>query len=570
MVAAEFGFDVKLQAEIGQEAREEEKEEQLVGRAPIVTVMGHVDHGKTSLLDYIRKTNVVAGEVGAITQHIGAYEITYDGKRIVFLDTPGHEAFTAMRSRGTQITDIVVLIVAADEGVRPQTIEAIDHARAGGVPIIVAVSKIDKPGANPDDIRTQLANHNLLAEDWGGKTIFVNISSKTGEGVDKLQELILLQAEMMDLKADPSIRGQGVVVEAKLEKGRGAVPTVLIQRGSCKVGDPIVAGVHHGRIRTIHNDRDQRLQDIGPATPAQFTGLSGVPQAGDSFLVVKDDQEAREITSKRGQVRREYDSRRPLGAVTLEKIYDQIQDGQIQEVRLIIKGDVDGSVEVLSDTLSKISTEEVRTAIIRQAVGAVTESDVLLAAASDAIIIGFQVGLELRARELAAREKVDVRRYDVIYEAETDVKKALEGLLAPTLSEEFVGMAEVREIFKVPKIGAIAGCYVKEGRIQRKDRVRLTRDGRTIYSGNIASLRRFKEDAREVKEGFECGIGIENYNAIKVGVLIEAIENPGSSKAAAIRTGATARRTIFLDQPRREISDETVQAVTKTRHADTA
>jgi len=524
MIAAEFEFDVKLQEEIGVEARQEESDEELIARAPVVTVMGHVDHGKTSLLDYMRKTNVVGGEAGAITQHIGAYEVTHNDNRIVFLDTPGHEAFTAMRSRGAQITDIVVLIVAADEGIRPQTIEAIDHARAASVPIVVAISKIDKPGAKPDDIRTQLANHNLLVEDWGGKTIAVDISSKTGEGIDKLLEMILLQAEMMDLQADPLIRAQGIVVEACLEKGRGTVATILVKRGTCKIGDPIVAGVQRGRIRTIHNDRDTRLESIGPATPAQITGLSGVPQAGDSFLVVKDDQEAREITSKRNQVKREHDSRRPHGAVTLERVFDQIQDGQIQEVRLIIKGDVDGSVEVLSDTLSKIATDEVRTAIIHHGVGAITESDVLLAAASDAIIMGFQVAPDARARELAAKEKVDIRRYDIIYEAEDDIKKALEGLLTPTLSEELVGMAEVRDLFKVPKVGVIAGCHVKEGRIMRKDRVRLTRDGKVIYSGNISSLRRFKDDAREVKEGFECGIGIENYNDLKVGDLIEAIE----------------------------------------------
>ena len=524
MVAAEFEFDVKLQEEIGVEARQEESEKELVSRAPVVTVMGHVDHGKTSLLDFIRKTNVVGGEAGAITQHIGAYEVTHNDKRIVFLDTPGHEAFTAMRSRGAQLTDIVVLIVAADEGIRPQTIEAIDHARAASVPIVVAISKIDKPGANPEDIRTQLANQNLLVEDWGGKIIAVNISSKTGEGIDKLLEMILLQAEMMDLQADPIIRAQGLVVEACLEKGRGTVATILVQRGTCKIGDPIVAGVQRGRIRTIHNDREVSLKTIGPATPAQITGLSGVPQAGDSFLVVKDDQEAREITSKRSQVKREHDSRRPHGAVTLERVFDQIQDGQIQEVKLIIKGDVDGSVEVLSDTLGKISTDEVRTAIIHHGVGAITESDVLLAAASDAIIMGFQVAPDARARELAAQEKVDIRRYNVIYEAEDDIRKALEGLLAPALSEKLVGMAEVRDLFKVPKIGVIAGCHVKEGRIMRKDKVRLTRDGKVIYSGNISSLRRFKDDAREVKEGFECGIGIENYNDLKVGDMIEAVE----------------------------------------------
>jgi translation initiation factor IF-2 len=524
MVAGEFGFTVRLQAEIGEEAREVEVEGQLEVRAPVVTVMGHVDHGKTSLLDYIRKTNVVAGEAGAITQHIGAYEVQHNKHRIVFLDTPGHEAFTAMRSRGAQITDIVVLIVAADEGVRPQTVEAIDHARAASVPIVVALSKIDKPGANLDNVRTELSKHGLLVEEWGGKTIAVPISSKSGEGIDRLLEMILLQAEMLDLKADPMIRGQGVVVDAKLEKGRGSVVTVLIQRGTCRVGDPIVAGTYSGHVRTIHNDRDQRLDKIGPATPAQITGLAGVPQAGDTFLVVKDDQEAREITARRGQVKREYDARRPQGAISLEQVFNRIKEGQIKEVRLIIKADVDGSAEVLADTLGKIETSEVKTSIIRRGVGAITESDVLLAAASDAIIIGFQVSPDPRARELAAQEKVDIRRYEVIYEAENDVKKALEGLLSPTLTEQFVGLAEVREIFKVPKTGVVAGCYVREGRVSRKDRVRLTRDGKQVYAGNISSLRRFKDDTREVKEGFECGIGIENYNDIKVGDLIEALE----------------------------------------------
>jgi translation initiation factor IF-2 len=524
MVASEFDFETRVRTEIGEEVRQEEHEEALVVRAPVVTVMGHVDHGKTALLDYIRKTNVIAGEAGAITQHVGAYEVHHNDQRIVFLDTPGHEAFTAMRARGTQLTDIVVLVVAADEGVRPQTIEAIDHARAAGVPIIVAISKIDKPGAAPDDVRTQLANHNLMAEEWGGKTITVEISSKSCEGIDKLQEMILLQAEMMDLKADPSIRAQGVIVDSRLEKGRGPVATVLIQKGSCKIGDPIVAGIHSGRIRTIVDDRDRKLKVIGPSTPAQITGLSGVPQAGDSFLAVKDDQEAREITLKRDQVKREYDSRRPQGAITLDKVFDRIQEGQIKEVRLIVKADVDGSVEVLSDTLGKIATSEVKTNLIRQGVGAITESDVLLAAASDAIIIGFQVAPDSRARVLAKEEKVDIRLYDIIYEAEDDVKKALEGLLAPTLSERSVGLAEVRDTFKVPKAGTIAGCYIKEGRIPRKDKIRLTRDGKVILTGNISSLKRFKEDTKEVKEGFECGIGIENFNDIKVGDLIEAIE----------------------------------------------
>jgi translation initiation factor IF-2 len=523
-VAAEFGFDTKAMTEIGEEVQQEEREGSLQARAPVVTVMGHVDHGKTSLLDFIRKTNVVGGEAGAITQHIGAYEVNHNGQRIVFLDTPGHEAFTAMRARGTQITDIVVLIVAADEGVMPQTLEAIDHARAASVPIVVAISKIDKPGANSNDVKAQLAKHNILVEAWGGKTIAVEISAKTGEGIDRLLEMILLQAEMMALKADPGIRGQGVIIEARLEKGRGPVATVLIQRGTISVGDPIVAGVYSGHVRTITDDRDRRLAGIGPSTPAQITGLGGVPQAGDSFMVAKDDQEAREITLKRSQIKREYDSRRPHGPVTLDRIFNQIQEGQIKDVRLIIKADVDGSAEVLSDTLGKIATHEVKTSIIREGVGAITESDVLLAAASDAIIIGFQVTLDPRARELAKQEKVDVRLYDIIYEAEEHVKKALEGLLPPEISEQFVGSAEVRETFRVPKAGMIAGCYVREGHISRKDKVRLLRDGKLVYSGTISSLRRFKDDVKDVKEGFECGIGIENFNDIKVGDLIEAIQ----------------------------------------------
>lgn len=524
MIASEFGFDIRVAMEIGESAKEEEQEETLATRAPVVTIMGHVDHGKTSLLDYIRKSNVVAGEAGAITQHIGAYEVTHEGNKIVFLDTPGHEAFTAMRARGTQITDIVVIVVAADEGVKPQTVEAIDHSRAADVPIIVTISKIDKPTAKLDEVQTQLANHNLLSEDWGGKTITVGISSKTGEGINKLLDMIILQAEMLDLKADPSIRAQGVVVDARLERGRGPVATVLVRKGTCKIGDTIVAGVQSGRIRTIANDRDQRIREVGPSTPAQITGFSGVPEAGDSFLVVKSDQEAKEISLKRSQIKREYEYRRPHAPVSLAGIYDQIQEGQIKEVRLIIKGDVGGSVEVLSDTLGKIATDEVKTNIIRQGVGAITESDVLLAAASDAIIIGFQVSPDVRARTMARHENVDIRFYDVIYEAEDDIKKALEGLLSPDVSEKLVGLTEVRDTFRVPKIGLIAGCYVREGRIYRNAKVRLMRDGKLIYTGVVSSLKRFKEDVREVKESFECGIGIENFNDIKIGDTIEAFE----------------------------------------------
>lgn len=524
MIAAEYEKEVNKVAEIGEEALELESEENLEKRAPVVTVMGHVDHGKTSLLDHIRESNVVSGEAGAITQHIGAYEVTYNGERIAFLDTPGHEAFTAMRARGAHITDVVILVVAADDGVRPQTIEAIDHARAANVPIIVAINKIDKPNANPDMVRTELSNYNLLDESWGGKTIMVEVSAKQGTNLDKLLEMILLQAEMMDLQADSTIRGQGVVVDAKLEKGRGPVITVMVQRGSCFVGDPVVAGTCFGRIRTIVNDKDQLLDEIGPSTPAQITGLNGVPQAGDSFMACETDQEAKEISLKRSQVKREHDVRNRIGGVSLDQIFDRIKEGQIKELRLVIKGDVDGSVEVLSDTLGKIATDEVKTNIIHKGVGAVTESDVLLASASDAIIIGFHINIDSRARELAKTEKVDIRTYDIIYEAEDDIKKALEGMLSPELSERFVGMAEVRDTFKVPKIGLIAGCYVKEGRISRKDKVKLIRNGKVIFTGNLSSLKRFKDDAKEVKEGFECGIGLENYNDVKVGDVIEANE----------------------------------------------
>ncbi|MBU8933128.1 MAG: translation initiation factor IF-2 [candidate division Zixibacteria bacterium] len=524
MIAAEFGFEIKQMAEAGDVAREDEQEANMVHRAPVVTIMGHVDHGKTSLLDYVRHTNVVAGEAGAITQHIGAYEIDFDGNGITFLDTPGHEAFTAMRARGTQITDIIVLIVAADDGVQPQTVEAIDHARAASVPIIVAINKIDKPNADLDQVRTQLANHNLISEEWGGKTIMVEISAKVGTGVDDLLKMILLQAEMMDLEADPEIRGQGVIVDSRLEKGRGPVATVLIQKGTCKVTDSIVAGVFSGHIRTITDDKNQSVKSVGPSRPAQITGLGGVPQAGDSFMVVASAQEAKEISIKRAQIKREHDARRAHGRMTLDKVFDRIKEGQIKELRLIIKGDVDGSVEVLADTLGKIATDEVKTNIIHMAVGAVTESDVLLATASDAVIIGFQVGPDVRAREAAKKEKVDVRRYEVIYEAEQDVRKALEGMLAPTISENFVGSAEVRDLFKVPKIGTIAGCYITTGRVQRKDKCRLVRDGKSIYTGQLSSLKRFKDDAREVKESFECGIGLENYNDLKVGDTLEFFE----------------------------------------------
>ncbi len=524
MIADDYGLQIVLVAEVGEDTLQEENTDDLIKRAPVVTVMGHVDHGKTSLLDYIRNANVVSGEAGAITQHIGAYDVVCNGEKITFLDTPGHEAFTAMRARGAQITDIVVLVVAADDGVRPQTIEAIDHARAANVPIVVAINKIDKPNANPDSIRNELSNQNLLSEEWGGKTIMVEISAKHGTNVEKILEMILLQAEMLDLMADPKIRAQGVVVDARLEKGRGTVVTVLVQKGTCKVGDSVVAGVQRGRIRTITDEKNNPISCITPSMPAQITGLGGVPQAGDSFMACLNDQEAREISGKRAIIKREHDARNNLGGITLDQIFERIKEGQIKELRLIIKGDVDGSVEVLSDTLGKIQTNEVKTTILRKSVGAISESDVILAAASGAFIIGFHVSIDSRARELAKKEKVDIRLYDIIYEAEDDVKKALEGMLSPVISEKFVGEAEVRDIFKVPKIGSIAGSYVRSGRFKRSDKVKLSRDGKIIYTGTLNSLRRFKDDVKEVKEGFECGIGLENYNDIKVGDIIEAYE----------------------------------------------
>jgi translation initiation factor IF-2 len=523
-LSLECGYNIKESEEIGEEARDAEDEENLIVRAPVVTVMGHVDHGKTSLLDYLRKTDVVADEAGDITQHIGAYVVKTSGGEITFIDTPGHEAFTAMRARGAQITDMVILVVAADDGVMPQTIEAIDHARAANVPIIVAINKMDKPDANPDRVKQQLAKQNISPEEWGGKTVMVEVSAKTGLGIDNLLESILFQAELLDIKADPIIRGQGIVIEANLEKGRGPSCTVIIQKGTVKVGDPVCAGPYYGRVRAMLNERDRALEKVGPSQPVKLTGLHGIPQAGDSFMVVKDDHEARQIAIRRMQIKREHDMRRGFGPATLENIYEQIKEGQMKELRLIIKADVDGSAEVLSETLGRIATEEVRTAIIRKGVGAVTESDILLAATSGAVVIGFNVRPDTRARETAAREKVDVKFYDIIYEVEEDVRKALEGMLSPEIQESVVGLAEIRQVFKVPRVGAIAGCFVKDGVINRSDKVRIIRDGRVIFTGSMSSLKRFKDDVREVSNGYECGIGVEDFNDIKVGDSIETFK----------------------------------------------
>ncbi|MCH7877849.1 MAG: translation initiation factor IF-2 [candidate division Zixibacteria bacterium] len=525
MLCLENGFGIQQKTEVGEFAKQEESPEDSVKRPPVITVMGHVDHGKTSLLDYLRKTDVVSSESGSITQHIGAYQITSPaGEKLTFLDTPGHQAFTAIRALGAQVTDLVILVVAADDAVMPQTVEAIDHAKAAGAPIVVAINKIDKPEANVERIKQELTKHGLVVEEWGGDTVMAPISAKTGEGIDKLIEMVVLTADLLDLKADPNIRGQGVVIEARLEKGKGAVATALVMKGSVEIGSSMVAGSNFGRVRTLSDDRGEELARVGPGTPVQITGLDGVPQAGDSFLIVANDAEAREISSKRAQIKREYDYRKPRGHATLENIFSRIKEGQIKELAALIKGDVDGSVEVLAETMTAIQHDEVRVRIVHKGVGAITESDVLLAATSDAIIFGFHVGPTPRAREVAAREHVDIRHYEIIYEVENDVRKALEGMLAPTLEERHIGRAEVRDTFKAPKVGQIAGCYVQDGTIKRIHRVNLMRDGKKIYTGDIDSLRRFKDDVREVESGYECGIHIENFNDIKVGDVMETFE----------------------------------------------
>ena len=523
LVADEFDFDIELQEEFTAEALEdvEDEPETLERRPPVVTIMGHVDHGKTSLLDHIRKENVVAGESGGITQHIGAYKVDIGGdKQITFLDTPGHEAFTAMRARGAQLTDIVVLIVAADDAVMPQTVEAINHSLAANVPIVIAINKIDKPGANIEKIKQQLADRNILVEDWGGKYQCVEISAKTGLNIEQLLEKILLEAEMLDLKANPDRNTRGVVIESELDKGKGITGTILVQKGTLKIGNPFVAGIYQGKVRAMFDERGRKVNSAAPSTPVLVLGFEGAPQAGDTYVVVDSEKVARDIGLKRQRLKREQDQKQ-VHHITLDEIAKQISIGGVKDLPLIVKGDVDGSVEALSDSFMKLSTEEVVIKVIHKGVGGISESDVLLAAASGAIIIGFHVRPNLNARKLAEKENVDIRLYNVIYAAIDEVKSALEGLLSPVISEEIVGTLEVRDTFKVPKFGTVAGCYVLDGKISRSDKIRLVRDGIIVNEGDIGSLKRFKEDVKDVDAGYECGLNINGYNDIKVGDVIE-------------------------------------------------
>ncbi len=526
IVAEEFGFQTEyITTELSEAvAAVEDSEEDLLPRPPIVTVMGHVDHGKTSLLDYIRQANVIAGEAGGITQHIGAYHVTLaDGRKITFLDTPGHEAFTAMRARGAKVTDLVIIIVAADDAVMPQTVEAINHAAAAGVPIVFAINKIDKPHANPDKIKEELSAMNYLVEDWGGKYQSQEISAKKGIGVEELMEKVLLEAEMLDLKANPNRNAVGAVLESSLDKGRGYVATVLVQSGTLKVGDIILAGTHYGKVKAMFNERNQKVTEAGPAVPVLILGLNGAPTAGDTFNVLDSEQEAREIATKREQLQREQ-SARTTKMITLEDIGRRRAIGNFQELNIIVKGDVDGSIEALSDSLLKLSTEEIQVNVIHKAVGAISESDVDLAAASDAIIVGFQVRPSQTARKAAEREGVDIRIYSVIYQAIEEVKDAMAGMLAPELKEEVTGTAEVLQTYHISKVGTIAGAIVREGKIKRTNKVRLIRDGIVRYTGELGSLKRFKDDAKEVASGYDCGLSIVGYNDLQVGDIIEGFE----------------------------------------------
>jgi translation initiation factor IF-2 len=532
IVAEEFGYQVEfVTADIEESIEEvEDNPEDLEMRAPIVTVMGHVDHGKTSLLDYIREENVIAGESGGITQHIGAYGVTLEsGQKIAFLDTPGHEAFTAMRARGAQVTDIAIVVVAADDDIMPQTKEAISHAQAAGVPIVFAINKIDKPTANPDKIKEGLAAMNLLVEDWGGKIQSHDISAKTGQGVNELLEKVLLEAELLELKANPDKPAVGTVVEAFLDKGRGYVATILVQAGTLKVGDYVLAGTCSGKVKAMHDERGKEIKSAGPSTPISILGLDGAPQAGDKFHVFEDEREAKQIAAKRTQLQREQ-SVRTQRHITLDEIGRRIALGEFKELNIILKGDVDGSVEALTDSFQKLSTEEIQINIIHKAVGPITESDVLLASASDAIIIGFNVRPMGNARQIADKEEIDIRTYSIIYDAINDLKDAMEGMLSPEMKEEVTGNAEIRETFKISKIGTIAGCMVTNGKIFRNSNIRLIRDGVVIYTGELASLKRFKDDVKEVSKGYDCGMQVKNYNDIKEGDIIEAFQEVAVKK----------------------------------------
>ncbi|WP_081208639.1 translation initiation factor IF-2 [Salegentibacter sediminis] len=524
IVADEFGYEVDFVTADIEETTEEvvENPEDLEDRAPIVTVMGHVDHGKTSLLDYIRKENVIAGESGGITQHIGAYSVELkNGERMTFLDTPGHEAFTAMRARGAQVTDIAIIVIAADDDVMPQTKEAISHAQAAGVPIVFAINKSDLPTANPEKIKEKLAAMNLLVEDWGGKVQSHDISAKTGAGVEELLEKVLLEAEILELKANPDKIATGTVVEAYLDKGRGYVSTILVQTGTLKIGDYVLAGRHSGKIKAMHDERGHEVKEAGPSTPVSILGLDGAPQAGDKFKVMTDEREAKDIAAKRTQLQREQ-TVRTQRHITLDEIGRRIALGEFKELNIILKGDVDGSVEALTDSFLKLSTEEIQVNIIHKGVGAITESDVLLASASDAVIIGFNVRPAGNARQVADKEEIDIRTYSIIYDAINDLKDAMEGMLSPELKEEITGTAEIRETFKISKIGTIAGCMVTSGKIYRNSGIRIIREGVVIFTGELASLKRFKEDVKEVSKGYDCGMQVKNYNDIKEGDVIEA------------------------------------------------
>ena len=526
IVAEEYGFKTQyVSADVIEAINEEEDDpEDLIPRPPIVTVMGHVDHGKTSLLDSIRSTNVIAGEAGGITQHIGAYNVKLnDGRKITFLDTPGHEAFTAMRARGAKVTDVAIIIVAADDNVMPQTVEAINHAGAAGVPIVFAINKIDKPGANPEKIKERLAEMNYLVEDWGGKYQSQDISAKKGIGIQELLEKVVLEAELLDLKANPDRRATGSIIESELDKGRGYVSTVLVENGTLHQGDIVIAGAYYGRVKAMFNERNQRIEEAAPAEPALILGLNGAPQAGDTFNVMETEQEARSIANRREQLQREQ-SLRTQKMLTLDDIGRRIAIGNFQQLNIIVKGDVDGSVEALSDSLIQLSTEEIQVNVIHKAVGQISESDVTLAAASDAIIIGFQVRPSLGARKEAEKEGVDIRLYSIIYDTIEEVKAAMEGMLSPDIKEDITGNVEVLDVFKITKVGTVAGSMVRDGKIKRSSRIRLVRDGIVIFTGELDSLKRFKEDVKEVTSGYECGITIRNFNDIKVGDVIEAYE----------------------------------------------